>query len=144
MDNSQSASQRTPWHLWLVGAILLFWYLSGAITIMMGQHASLPGLSPDEAAYYAAKPVWQELVTDLGLVATVAGSLALLLRRAWTVQAFALAAVVILLIDIYDLTNGTSRVYANNVAAVVTAIILVGVVLNWLYARAMQRRGVLR
>lgn len=144
MGQAQPAPPRTPWHLWLIGAISLVWYLSGAITIMMAQHASLPGLTPDEAAYYAAKPLWQELVTDIGTLATVAGSLALLLRRAWAVQAFALAAVVILLMDIYELAAGTSRVYANNVAAVVTAIILVGVVLNWLYARAMQRRGVLR
>lgn len=144
MDNLQAKAARAPWHLWLVGAISLLWYLSGAITIMMAQHATLPGIAPDEAAYYAAKPVWQELVTDLGLVATVAGSLALLLRRKWAVPAFALACIVIALLDMYEMAIGTSRVYANNVAAIVTAIILVGVALNWLYARAMTRREVLR
>lgn len=143
MTEGISRNRSAPWHIWVVGSLSLLWYASGAYTIITAQHATLPGLTVDEAAYYADKPMWLALVTDLGLIATIAGSIGLLLRRAWTVPVFGLASILVLGQNLYEIVVGTSRVYANMGAAIVTSIIMVIVVLTWRYSRAMRRRGVL-
>ena len=144
MGISQSGAGRTPWHIWVVGVLTLLWYLSGAISIIAAQHGTMPSLAPDEAAYYAAKPLWLEIMTDIGLIACVAGSLGLLLRKKLAVPCFALASVLILIQNVYELLSGTSRAYANSTAAIVLSLIMVIVLACWLYAKAMKRRGILR
>ena len=135
---------RTPWHLWVVAFLVLLWNGSGACVILLAQAGRLPGISPDEAAYYAAQPLWFVVLTDVALFAPLAGAVALLLRRRWAVPLFAVGLVAVGLADIWDLASGSSRALANAGAAIVTACIFVIAVLELLYARAMQRRGVLR
>jgi hypothetical protein len=135
---------KAPWHFWVIGVIALLWYASGAYTIQMAELGQLPGLQPDEAAYYAAKPMWQSIVTGIGTYGSVLASILLLMRRRSATLVFAVALALILLIDVYELSNGTSRVYANNAAAIVTGIIAVIAAFMVWYSRAMQRRGVLR
>ena len=135
---------RTPWHLWVVGILVLLWNGSGAYTILMAQAGNWPGISPDEAAYYADQPLWFVALTDVALFAPIAGGVALLLRRRWAVPLFAVGLVAVGLADVWDLAAGTSRALANAGAAIVTACIFVIAVLELLYARAMRSRGVLR
>ena len=139
-----AAGAKTPWHVWVVGILSLLWYLSGAYVIMLAQHGTYPGLPADEAAYYAAKPLYLELIADIALLAGIAGSVALLMRRAWAVPLYAVLAAAVLLGHALELAGGTSRAFANQGAMIATVVILAWAVLNWLHARAMQRRGVLR
>lgn len=129
-----------PWHLWLVGILSLLWYASGALTIVLAQLGSLPDIKPDEAEYYAAQAPWFVIATDLSLISAVAGSFALLLRHSASVWLFAVSLASIILTNCYDLIAGTSRVYANTGAAVVTCIIVVWAVLVLLYSFRMQRQ----
>lgn len=134
---------KAPWHLWVVGILSLLWDGSGAFTIVSAQHQAIV-LKPDEAAYYAAQAPWFVALVDIGLVTAILGGLALLMRKRPATWAFAISLVLILLGDVYELSMGTSRVYANNAAAFVTALIAVIAVLQLLYARAMAKQGVLR
>lgn len=142
--NAQGNPAGTPWHLWAVGVLALIWYISGAYTILMAQAGRLEGISPDEAFYYAAQPHWFMVVTDVALVAAVAGSAMLLMRSARAVRAFALSLIAILITHGYDIAMGTSRSFANQGAMAVNLVILIVAVLVLLYARAMTKRGVLR
>jgi hypothetical protein len=79
MANSTQAM--TPWHLWVVGAVALLWYASGAYTIMMAQAGKLASLSAEEVEHYASQPLWFVIVTDIALLSAVGAAIALLLRN---------------------------------------------------------------
>lgn len=138
------APSRTPWHLWAVGILSLLWYAAGAYTIVSAQRGTLAGISPDEAAYYAAQATWFAVVTDIALVAGIVGSLALLLRSRWAVPLYGLMIAAIAITACYDLAAGTSRMYVNSGALVATLLIWLIAVLNYWYAATMRKRGVLR
>ena len=134
---------RTPWHVWVVGFLALLWNGSGAYTIMMAQAGRLPDVSAEEAAYYAAQPLWFVVATDIALVAAVAAAVALLLRSRIATRLFAICVVAVLVTNAYDLAAGTSRVLVDRGALIVTGIIAVLAILQLAYALAMKRRGVL-
>ena len=137
-------AHKTPWHVWAVAILALLWNASGAYTIMMAQAGRLADLKPDEAAYYAAQPLWLVIATDISLLAALAGAVALLLRSRAAVWAFALSLTSIVVTNAYDLSAGTSRALASGLAAIVTVIIFVIAVLEFTYARAMKKRAVLK
>src|SRR5690606_11159578 len=110
------------------------WDGSGAYTILLAQAGRLPGISADEAAYYAAQPLWLVVVTDIALFGAIAAGLALLLRSRVAVWLFAISLAAIFVADVYDLAAGTSRALANTGAMIVTALIAVLAVLQLVYA----------
>jgi hypothetical protein len=138
------ADRKTPWHVWVVGALTLLWNGSGAYTIMMAQAGRLAGLSADEAAYYAAQPVWFVVTTDIALLSAVAAGVALLLRSSLAAWLFALSFAAILVTNSYELAAGTARVLVSRGALIVTAIIVVLAFLQLVYAWSMKKRAVLR
>jgi hypothetical protein len=131
---------RAPWHVWLVGGLAFLWYVSGTVTIQLAQLGKLPGLRPDEIAYYATKPAGLVLLTAIGTYGSVVGTVLLLLRERAAVPAFSVALASILAADAIELANGSSRAYANTGAAIVTGVVVVIGVGMLVYARAMQRR----
>ena len=133
-----------PWHLWVVAILTLLWNGSGAVTIMMAQMGRLPDLSADEAAYYAAQPLWNVILTNIATLAPVAAGIALLLRSQRAVWLFALSLALILILDVYELVVGTSRALVNRGALIVTVIIAIIAVVQLVYSMAMKKRGVLR
>ena len=136
--------RKAPWHVWVVGIVALLWNGAGAYTIMMAQAGRLPSLSADEAAYYAAQPLWFVIVTDIALTAAIAAAVALLFRSRIAVWLFAISLVAIFISDVYDLAAGSSRMLVNAGAIIVTIFIFVIAILELVYASAMKRRGVLR
>lgn len=136
--------QKAPWHLWVVGVLSLLWNASGTYTIMAAQTGQMPGISADEAAYYAAQAPWFVAVTDIALLSAITGAVALLLRRTWAVPLYVVSLVCIAVTAGYDLAAGTSRMFANPGALVVTILIWVLAALQLWYAAAMHGRGVLR
>lgn len=141
---NNEAGPKAPWHLWAVGVVALLWYLSGAVTIFMAQADLLPNIPADERAYYAAQPFWFKAVTDIATIASVVGSVLLLMRSGKAVRAFALSLAAILVTHAYDLAMGTSRAFNNAATMIVTATILVGAILVLWYSSAMRAKGVLR
>ena len=139
-----AGSPKAPWHLWPVGVLALLWNAAGAYTIMTAQAGRLAGVAPDEAAYYAAQPTWFVVVTNVALIAAIAAAAALLLRSRLAVPLFSISLAAIAVTAAYDLAVGTSRMYANQAALIVTIVIWLLAVLQLLYAMAMRKRGVLR
>ena len=134
---------KTPWHIWVVGGLTLLWNGSGAVTILLGQAGWLPGLSADEAAYYAAQPWWFVILTDIASLAPVAAGVALFFRSRLAVWLFAVSLFFIIVNNLYDLTAGTSRTLVNQGALIVTITIVVIAVHQVVYALVMEKRGVL-
>lgn len=133
-----------PWHLWAVAVLTLLWNGSGALTIGLAQAGRLGGISADEAAYYAAQPLWFVIATDIATLTPVAAAIALLARSRAAVWLFGISLALILFTNVYELVAGTSRALVSQGALVVTCIIAVIAVLQLVYANAMRARGVLR
>jgi hypothetical protein len=110
---------------------------------MMAQAGKLPDVSANEAAYYAAQPLWFVVATDITLVAAVAAAVALLLRSRAAAWWFAVSVTGFLVTNLYDLAAGTSLVLADRGWLIVTTIIAVLAVLQFVYALVMKRRAVL-
>lgn len=136
--------RKTPWHLWVVGILALLWNGAGAYTIIMAQAGRLADVDPQEAAYYAAQPLWLVISTDLALLAGIAAAIALLARSRTAVWLFGLALVVIILNNIYDVAAGTSLILVGRDWMILTLVIVVIAILQYVYAWAMRRKMVLR
>jgi hypothetical protein len=143
-QHKSEAKVRTPWHLWVVGIVSLLWYVAGAYTIQMAQLGRLPHLSPDEIAYYAAKPAWLIVITAISTYGSALASALLLLRSRAAVWLFAIALVFILLNNGIELETGTSRAFAITGATIATVIIVLIAFVLLLYAYLMRKRRVLR
>jgi hypothetical protein len=144
MSTMLTPERKAPWHLWVVAVVALLWNGSGAYTIMMAQAGRLADLEVDEAAYYAAQPLWFIVVTDVALLGAIAAAVALLLRSRMAVWLFAVSLGAILVTNSYDLAAATSRMLASRGALIVTVIIALIAVFELAYAWAMRRRAVLR
>jgi hypothetical protein len=136
--------RKAPWHLWVVGIVALLWNGSGAYTIMMAQAGKLYDLEPGEAAYYAAQPIWFVVLTDIALVAAIAGALALLSRKSLAVWLFALSLGAIVITNGYEFATATSRAFGSRAAFIVTIIIVLIAIFELAYAWAMKQRAALR
>jgi hypothetical protein len=144
MSATAIVEHKTPWHVWVVGILTILWNGSAAVTIMLAQAGRMPNLEPDEAAYYAAQPVWFVISTDIALVSAIAAGIALLLRSRAAVWLFAITMIALVVNNGYELATGTSRMLVNQGALIITCVIIVIAVLQLVYARAMAKRGVLR
>lgn len=141
---------KTPIHLWIVGIVSLFWNAGGAFDYVMTRTNAAEYLAaqPDARLMMLDQaPLWFGFTWALGVWFSVIGSLLLLMRSRFAGATFALSLIGLLGSSVYTygIADGGSMVAAAGTAAIVfTIAIPVLLVLQWLYARAMTRRGVLR
>ncbi|MBN8803989.1 MAG: hypothetical protein J0H81_02595, partial [Sphingopyxis terrae] len=74
---------KTPWHLWVVGAVSLVWNAFGAMDYVMTKIQNpdyLAAFTPEQQAWFTGFPVWANAGWALGVWGSVIGSLLLLVR----------------------------------------------------------------
>jgi hypothetical protein len=149
MTEASAGSARTPWHLWAVGVIGLFWNGFGCFDYSMTQFRGETylrefGMTQAQIDYYYAMPTWMHAVWAIGVWGGLAGVVLLLLRRAWAlpVLIISLAAYVLSLIYTFGMSNG-AEVGADD-GWIMHVVILAGCLFFVWYAWAMKNRGVLR
>ena len=141
---------KTLVHLWIIGIVSLFWNAGGAFDYVMTRTNAAEYLAaqPDARLVMLDQaPLWFGFTWALGVWFSVIGALLLLMRSRFASFAFALSLIGFLGSSIYNygIADGGSMVAAAGTAAIAfTIAIPVLLVLQWLYARAMTRRGVLR
>jgi hypothetical protein len=140
MSTMSTPIRRSPWHLWAIAILTLLWNGSGAYTIMMAQAGRLLDVDANEAAYYAAQPMWFVITTDIALLLPLVAAVALLLRRRLATWLFALALIVLVVNNAYDIAAGTSLVLVDRGWRITTALVVVIAVLQFSYAQAMKTR----
>lgn len=138
--------QKTPVHLWIVGVLALLWNAMGAFDYLatklklefyMSQYAE------EQLAYVYGFPAWVTFFWAIAVWSALAGSVGLLLRKKWSVWAFGVALVGMLMTSIhnYGMTNGAE--IFGTVGVIISVVIWVVSILLFVYARAMSKRGVL-
>lgn len=89
-------SGRAPasWHLWVVGLVALLWNGLNSFDYLMTQmqgDAWLANMEPTalQMAWFHGLPAWYDAAWAVNVWGGVLGAVLLLLRRKWTVHAFA-------------------------------------------------------
>ncbi|CAN5352375.1 hypothetical protein BH09PSE1_BH09PSE1_27880 [soil metagenome] len=136
---------KTPWHLWVVGVLSLLWNGFGAIDLTMTLAArevwfKAMGMTSAQVAMFDALPGWMWVAWAFGVYGAIAGSILLLLRRKWAVQAFGLS----ILGALASLAYHSFLAGPGGPGPIFPAIIVVIAALLLWYAWAMGKRGVLR
>ena len=129
--------------MWVVGILTLLWNGSGAVTFLLAQLGMLSNLSPEEAAYYAAQPLWYVILVNIGTWGAFFAGIALLLKSRQAFNLFGLSLGMIVLTDLIDLVNGNSRALSGEDAMVMTLMVLVIACLQLLYTWRWKKMGVL-
>lgn len=141
-----TAPPRTPAHLWIVGVLSLLWNAMGAFDYSASQfevESYMSQFTPEQRAYFDSFPAWAVAGWALGVWGALAGSLGLLLRKAWSFGAFAVSLAGLAISSIYNflLTDGAAVMGTGGV--VFSLVIWLVAILLLLYARNQKRAGVL-
>ena len=146
-DTTESASIKTPWHLWVVGVVSLLWNAMGAMDHVMTMSKNeeyMSAFTPEQLEYFYGFPGWLIVCWTVAVWGGVLGSLALLFRSHFAVPIFWASLVTMVATTIHNflLTNGYEIM--GTFGAIFSAVIFTIAVLLLVYARAMRKRGVLR
>ena len=150
---AQAVAARTPAHLWIVGILATLWNAFGAYDYLKTRAGDteylagmMPGVDPNEfLAYIDTYPIWAQFGWGLGVWMGLLGSLLLLIRSRFAVHSFALSLLGMVLSFTYVFAGppmpGEEVIGAMKYFPLI--IVAAGVALL-LYARNMQKKGLLR
>ncbi|MFV0478633.1 MAG: hypothetical protein ACK5ME_12490 [Parahaliea sp.] len=96
---SDRRTRRTPWHLWLVGLLALLWNGFGAFDFVMtlSHNAQyMARFTQQQLDYFYSLSQWSMIAWGIGVWGGVLGAVFLLLRRGWSVWAFFLSMLAVL------------------------------------------------
>ena len=144
---------RTPIHLWIVGGIATLWNGFGCFDYFMTRtkgaayiESMMPTIDGDAMmAYINSFPIWAAFGRGLGVWAGLVGSILLLVRHRWAVAVLGLSLIGAVVGIGYQLANPVGIVeVSQGVNGMMSYIIIAIALALFIYARAMQRNGVLR
>jgi hypothetical protein len=143
-------SNRTPWHLWVVGVVSLLWNAFGGYDFVMSvtrgeAYWRESGMTDAMVDYYTAMPAWMYAPWILGVWGAVLGSILLLLRNRLAVWAFAASVLGAVVSLIYGLMNPMPPLpeAMQMMSYMPWVIVIVAAFLAW-YAWSQKKSGVLR
>jgi len=144
-EHETAASPRAGWHLWMVGIFGILWNGFGCFdwTMSVTQNQAYLGQFPEEiVTYLAAAPWWTYAIWAVGVFGGLAGSVALLMKRALALAIFAVSFLAALISMTIGWTDESAPVMeGTEFMPVVILVLALGFVA---YAYWQKRRGVLR
>ncbi len=144
---------RVPMHLWIVGVLSTLWSAFGCYDYLMTRMRDtdylagmMPTVDPNAMlAWVDAFPIWAQFGWGLGVWGGLLGSLLLLARSRWAVWAFGLSLIGAILGLGYQIVGAPPLPGAEGpMMEVIPYVIILIAVALFLYARTMEKRGVLR
>jgi hypothetical protein len=143
-----AAPGKTSWHFWTVGIVSLLWNSIGGLDYVMTKTRNpdwLASFTPEQVAWFESFPLWANIAWALGVWGAFAGSVLLLMKKAWAYQAFAISFAGLVLASIYQFGLGNMPKSLMTTGGMVFTAILwaIAIFLVW-YAAKLRRDGVLR
>jgi len=148
-----TVESRTPVHLWIVGVLSLLWSCFGCYDYLMTRlhntdylKSAMPGVDPATAlAWVEDMPFYAQVGWGLGVWLALLGAVLLLLRNRWAVWSYGLSFVGAVLSLGYQLLLAPPLPGADGAIYKIMPVVIIVVALGlYLYARAMEKKGVLR
>ena len=133
----------TPWHMWLLGGLLLLWNSLAAFDYIMTVLRYEPYLAnhPEEVlAYFFDAPLWMYVMWGGSMIGGLIATILLLMRRRLAVIVFAIAWLCSVVAVIYSLVNPVPG--GGQMGFAIGVILITFLILLYFYW--LQRRGVLR
>ena len=137
---------KAPVHLWIIGVIALLWNAMGAFDYLatklqlefyMGQ------FTEDQLAYFYGFPAWVTAFWAIAVWGALAASIGLLMRKKWSVWAFAVSTAAMFMTSIYSFGMSNGAEIIGSGAVVFSAIIwAIALFLLW-YSWWLSKKGVL-
>jgi Na+-translocating ferredoxin:NAD+ oxidoreductase RnfD subunit len=148
-DASTETSASTPWHLWLIAILTLLWNAMGSYDFVMTQTRNTEYLeqvlSEEQQQFFFDFPIWAVLLWGVSVGGAALGSLLLLARRALAVRVYAVALVTYVLCMVFQYCiAGVLDVLTDTFSHIVSGVIFFIALGEFLYARSMARKSVLR
>lgn len=147
-DTHVAPGGRAPWHLWLVGLLMVVWNALSCYSHVMTltQNAAYfraGGITPEMAAYLAAVPAWYVVAWTIAVWGGLIASVGLLKRKSWTVWWFAASQLAMIINSVWTLLNPAAKVLGRVGSISAIVLIILGAFLV-LYSMRLKQRGVLR
>jgi len=148
-----TAQSRTPTHLWIVGVLSLIWSAFGCYDYLMTRmrntdylKSMMPDVDPQAMlAWVDSFPIYAQIGWGLGVWMGLLGSVLLLLRNRWAVWAMGLSLIGAILGLGYQILAAPPLAGMDDMMAkVMPAVIILVAVGLFVYARAQEKKGVLR
>ncbi len=136
----------TPWHLWLVGVLSFLWnalFVWQWTLQVTGDPAYWSSLTPAEAAYLRAVPLWTDVAVGVAFWGGVLAAVLLLFRRRQATMAFAVALIAMLADTAYIHFMSNGREIMGPVGVAFGLVIIAVLVVQTAYCAWMSRRGVI-
>lgn len=140
-------TQRTPIHLWVVGIVALIWNLGGALDYAATQfriESYMSKFTAEQLEYFYGFPAWMDAAWAIAVWASLLGAIALLLRKSWAIGLFGAAIAGLFVSTMYNFVLMNGATIMGDEGVTFTLVIWVIAVLLFVYARAMDKKGVLR
>ena len=138
---------KTPWHLWLVGAVGLLWNAGGMFSwysIMFGDPEAMQ-FTPEMMDFFNPYPWWALVTFTVGTWGAFFGCVALLFRSKLSTALFIIALLGLAGTTIYERVIATLPEAFQGAGQWIFAIVIWSTTIGlFLYARAMVSKGVLR
>ena len=149
----QAVSARTPAHLWIVGILSLLWNCMGCFDYVMTRMrntdylaSAMPSVDPNAMlAWIDGFPIYAQIGWGLGVWMGLLGSILLLLRNRWAVWSYGLSLLGAILGLGYQIALAPPLAGADRtIDKMMPFVIIIVAVALFLYARAREKRAVLR
>ena len=149
----QAVSTRTPAHLWIVGILSLLWNGMGCFDYVMTRmrnteylSSAMPSVDPNAMlAWIDSFPIYAQIGWGLGVWMGLLGSILLLLRNRWAVWSYGLSMLGAILGLGYQIALAPPLAGADRpIDKMMPFVIIIAAVALFLYARAMEKRAILR
>jgi hypothetical protein len=141
-----SSSVKAPIHLWIVGVVTLLWNMMGGFDYLMTQtknEAYMAKFTQAQLDYFYGFPIWFEFFWALAVWGGLVGSVLILMRKGLATVVCMVSFVSMVLTTIYSFGLSSGMEVMGSSGVVFTGVIFLVALGQWLYARAMQGRGVL-
>ena len=140
---------KTPWHVWVIGILMLLWNGMGAMDYVMTVSRNpdyLAQFTPERLAFLDAFPTWAKASWALAVWMSVLGSLFLLLRWRHAVWLLLGGVIFMIVTTIHNLFLAAvpAQETMSSFEIGFSIAIFVLAVLQVVYARYLQRAEVLR
>lgn len=139
--------RRTPVHLWIVGVLALLWNSMGAFDYLATQlrlDFYMSQFTQEQLDYFYGFPAWAVAAWAFGVWGAFAGSIGLLLRKAWSRWAFAISLAGMVVSSIYTLGMSNGAEIMGGGAMIFSLVIWAVGIFLVMYSFRLTKSGVLR
>jgi len=148
-----TAQARTPIHLWIVGVLSLLWNSFGCFDYLMTRMrnteylaSAMPSVDPSAMlAWIDGFPLYAQIGWGLGVWMGLLGSVLLLIRNRWAVWSYGLSLLGAVMGLGYQIALAPPLAGADRTIDKLMPVVIILVALGqFLYARAMEKKAVIR